>query len=184
MDNLECATQASVIGLLGAMLLIVSAALCYCGGKIFLKLVDKKTSPQLRFRVEKLNKISLWVMGLPVLVVFALMSWWLWASGDRVWAVILCWATLGLCCHSAIHIANRCSDTIGDIIAKVAMSALVIITLPILCYLFYWAWYYLCAGFLVIEAAESFWEQVVYGGITLIGVVFWVGLIMILLRKM
>lgn len=176
--------QAFAIGLLGAMLLIVPAALCYCGGKIFLKLVDKKASHQLRFRVEKLNKISLWVMGLPVLVVCALGSWWLWASGDRVWAVILCWATLGLCCHSAIYIANRCSDTIGDIIAKVAMSALAIITLPILCYLFYWAWYYLCGGFLVVEVAETFLEKVMYGGITLIGGVFWVGLILIMLRKM
>ena len=92
--------------------------------------------------------------------------------------------TGGVLLMGAVQYVEDCSK-IKRAIAKVGIVlGLGLVAIFVLLPLLYWLWYYLCGGFLVIEAAESFWEQVVYGGITLIGVVFWVGLIMILLRKM
>ena len=120
----------------------------------------------------------------PLPLIVAIMVTWASFQSSVLAGLVALWICSGTLYWIVIFVLDKCSDEVAEIVEWVAMIVVSCCILPLLCYIFYWLWYYLCAGFLVVEAAESFWEQVVYGGITLIGVVFWVGLIMILLRKM
>lgn len=60
----------------------------------------------------------------------------------------------------------------------IVIFVVTVFCIPLL-YVLYWFWYYFCAGFLVIM--EPDWcMKILYAFLTLIGVGFWTGLIMIL----
>lgn len=52
--------------------------------------------------------------------------------------------------------------------------------IPLL-YVLYWFWYYVCCGFLVVDMAETFVEQVLYFIMSVVALIFFGGIIAILL---